>query len=288
VKRTPAEIAAEFCEKTYGPFIAALESCCTAEDKEVTDYSLVHGLLSAHLQACRRELEASIEKGRVTFDEAAADACYAAYADSYGPGKCSNVSVTDILPDPSGTACRSVFVGVGAAGAPCMGDHECVDGLTCVGYTSDSDGSCKAPPAVGEPCGPPPDEGQDPSQVAFGNHPRCVSGARCDSFIGECVKAPAEGESCNAASLINECAPPLECVNGKCASARVPEGGTCGKDSDCASGYYCERSSGASKCMKKKTAGSSCEGGPFELECFGRCDAPLGREGQCKSVCGSL
>lgn len=35
----------------------------------------------------------------------------------------------------------------------CAQDVDCVDGLTCVGWTENADGVCKQPPALTEPCG---------------------------------------------------------------------------------------------------------------------------------------
>ncbi len=277
---------ADFCQRTLGVVVGALETCCTADDKTKDDYGIMHGIVSALLPVCKETLEASIAKGRVLHREDEGAACRAAYETTYAPGKCSNVTQT--YADPAGTACRAAFVGVGAAGAPCMGDHECVDGLTCVEYTKIADGSCKLPPAIGEPCGPGrSDAGSSgAASLEFGAHPSCADGARCDLLQGKCVKASAAAEACSADE---DCVESLHCVLGKCAASLGGAGARCLDADDCTPDCFCERPQGADEgtCAKKKPAGGACTGAMFVTECVGRCDAEPGQPGTCASFCGS-
>jgi hypothetical protein len=284
----PAGAAGDFCQKTLGVVVGALEACCTEQDKQTADYKFTGGIAAKLLPVCTSALEASVTKNRVLYRGNKADACYAAYRTTYAPGKCENLTQT--YADPAGTACREAFTGVGETGAPCMGDHECVEGLTCVGYTKIADGTCKAPPAIGEDCGPGrSDAGSSGSQsLEFGSHPACAAGARCDVITSKCVKAAAEGEDC---SSTDECGSSLApyCVRGRCgANGPGGEGATCLDDEDCTPDVYCSGTAGLEgTCTKKKPAGGSCTGGTFVTECLGRCNASPGASGTCASFCGS-
>ena len=278
----------DFCQKTLGVLVSALDACCTPADKVTDDYKFIGGIASALLPVCTETLEASITKKRVLYRAAQGDACYAAYQATYAPGKCENITQT--YSDPAGTACREAFVGVGEAGAPCAGDHECVDGLTCVGYTNAADGACKAPPAIGEDCGPGRSEAgsSGTGTLEFGTHPSCAAGARCDVFDRKCVKAAASGEDCTSTE---DCAASLSCVLGKCGSSGPGGAGAkCLQGDDCTPDLFCEGAAPPTQgtCAKKKPAGGTCTGGAFVTECAGRCDADPGKTGTCATFCGSL
>ncbi|MBX3207472.1 MAG: hypothetical protein KF764_20660 [Labilithrix sp.] len=283
----PPAAAGDFCQKTLGVVVGALAACCTAEDKATQDYRFSHDLAEAFIPVCRSTLEASVAKKRVLYRGDAGDACFAAYAATYAPGACANITQT--YADPAGTSCREAFVGVGGEGAPCMGDHECVDGLTCVGYTKDVDGACKAPPAIGEACGAARVDGGSNGAVSleFGSHPACAAGARCESLERRCVKAAASGERCG---FDDECAEPLRCVLGVCGtSGPGGEGAKCLRADDCTPDCFCDGAAGNTQgtCAKKRAAGGSCTGATFVSECIGRCDAKPGEPGKCVSFCGS-
>ncbi len=282
----PRGAAGEFCQGTLGVIVSAFDSCCSAGDKETTDYMFMRGLVSELLPRCTSALEASIAKSRVLYRAAETDACFAAYRTNYASGNCQ--SLTQTFADPSGPSCREAFTGVGQAGAACAGDHECVDGLTCVGYTKDADGSCKAPPAIGEACGPGGDaDAREPMTLAFGSHPACAPGARCDLVSSQCVKANGEGEAC---SSTDECSTSLHCVRKKCQAAGPGgEGAVCLDNEDCTPDSFCAGADGVSEgtCAKKRPAGGACTGAVFVTECSGRCDAELGSAGACVSFCGS-
>lgn len=277
---------ADFCAKTLGVVIGALEACCTASDKETPDYDFTHGIAALMRPRCEAAIESAIEKDRVRYSAEKGEACYAAYAATYAPGKCANITQT--FADPSGPTCREAFIGLGAAGAPCNGDHECEDGLTCVGGTSLTDGQCKTPPPIGEPCGPAIVEagsGDSAVQLDFGQHPSCAPGAVCDSLTRKCVAGAALGEDCES----RECATDLHCVNGACAAELGGPSSPCEVNDDCSPETFCERPelSADGTCQPKRAAGAECTGATFVTECFGRCNAAPGQTGTCASFCGS-
>jgi hypothetical protein len=276
-----------FCDKTIGAVSRALEGCCTAEDKATDDYGFIHGIVVALTPVCTGALDRSIDAGRVAYHPDRAEACFAAYEATYAAGACANI--TETFADPSGTACGEAFSGLGGPAAPCAGDHECEDGLTCVGYTRNDDGACTAPPAIGEPCGPgrAADGSREATTLEFGDHPPCAAGARCDGSDGTCVAAGAAGASCFEDDA---CAAPLGCKMGEC-SAEGPSaaGGACLSHDDCEVGLYCDAPAGGGPgaCAVKRTAGAACTVTPFDSECAGRCAGESGEPGTCASFCGS-
>jgi hypothetical protein len=281
--------ASEFCDSTLGVVGRALEGCCTVSDQAARDYTIAHGLVAAFQPQCTSTLGASIAKGRVAFHADQATACYGAYATTYAPGKCANITQT--YTSPAGAACRLVFSGMGADGAACAGSHECKDGLACVGYTKDADGTCHAPGAIGDACGAMRVDGG--SDITFsldldlGEHPACVAGARCESAVAKCVAAAPAGNSC---VRDEDCASPLLCHLYVCgATGPAAEGGACKTEDDCVKGLYCDRpTNDDGVCATKKPAGGSCTGSDFGTpECIGRCDADAGAAGSCVSFCGS-
>jgi hypothetical protein len=255
---TPQNVT-EFCDGTLGVVIGALEACCTAEDKQAQLYALTHDLAAALKPSCVLTLANSATAGRILTRPDRAQACYAAYKETYAPGKCENITRT--FSDPAGTACREAFVGTVVEGGACLGDHECVDGLTCVGYTGSTDGHCLPPPAIGSACGAAPSEGGvtiTTTSLEFGTHPACAMGAICDELTHKCVAGSPKTPG--------------------------PEGSPCESADDCAAGLYCE----AKKCALQKSAGAACTGGVFSSECAGRCDAPSSTAaGTCKTFCAS-
>jgi hypothetical protein len=250
-----------FCDKTLGVLVRAMEACCTAEDQATQDYRFTHDLAAALVPVCTEALEGSITRARVLERATERDACYAAYADRYGPTKCANITQT--FSDPAGTSCREAFAGVGKLDAPCMGDHECEDGLTCVGYTKTTDGKCMVPPAIGEACGAARSDGgsSGATSLELGHHPACATGAECDAVDRTCVAAQPD-------------------------VSKGDENASCANSDGCKPHLYCDAST--KKCLAKKIAGGTCTGATFVTECIGRCDAPgVGQPGTCVSFCGS-
>ncbi|WP_394846508.1 hypothetical protein LZC95_03470 [Pendulispora brunnea] len=276
--------AADFCDHTLGVLARAVDSCCTAADKTTSEYGVANGFIVALAPQCAGAVQRSTAKQRVLLHPRDAEACYAAYAARLGGAdKCANLTMT--FSDPAGTSCRTTFTGVQDAGQLCGGDHECKDGLTCVGATATADGMCQPPPPVGAPCG-----SSGTVSLEFGSHPACAAGAYCKS--GTCAPRIAAGEACRMIGddKYSDCAEGLHCHLGKC-SAEGPAGagGACRSGSDCNPGYYCDVSSGAQgTCAELKAAGGTCHGGGgFTTECKGRCDAKAGATGTCVTFCGS-
>lgn len=219
----------DYCEKTFGAIVAALDRCCSSSDKSTTDFKLTRDLAALVKPQCTLALAGSASAGKVLYRADRAIACYAAYESTYGPGKCEKV--TETFSDPSGTACREAFIGTGQNGAKCFDDYECVDDLTCVGYTDSAEGLCSKPPALGQPCGMAKGDSSVTSEpvLRFGTHPSCAAGATCEN--GTCVTAKPEqtpdaeaprkpaGAACTGGLLSTECA-------GRCA-APAGEPGTC-------------------------------------------------------------
>lgn len=286
---TPSEgTGKDFCQKTLGVVADALDTCCSADDKATDDYGVVRGFLAFFLPSCQSSLEASISLGRVRYHPDKAEACYAAMRDNYGPDKCANIVQT--FSDPSGMQCREAFSGVGAVDAPCKGNHECIDGLLCVGVSASAEGTCREPPALGEPCGTTQDSDGigGPIEFEFGSHPECAGGAACDPFERRCVQAVKAGDACTSTF---DCGESLRCVAGTCSDAQPGGvGADCDSELDCTPDAFCApdpMNSNQGKCAKKRNAGEPCTGNSFVTECLGRCDAPSGQAGTCVSFCGS-
>jgi len=282
-----------FCDHTIGALSGAFDACCTASDQASPEYDFSHGLVTTLTPICTAALEGSIARQRVRVHPADTDACYAAYAAHFGGGeKCKTLTTTYL--DPAGPSCRNAFSGVQGAGAPCGGDHECQDGLTCVGYTSAAEGVCQAPPPIGAPCGPGRSDGGSSASLSlnFGAHPKCATGAYCASASGMCVARVPAGQKCQIADDENtDCAELLHCHMGTCGTEGPADvGGACVSSSDCTSGHYCAVSSGtqSGQCAEFEPAGGTCKGGyGFQTECKGRCDADGGSSGTCATFCGS-
>jgi hypothetical protein len=281
-----------FCQRTYGHVVDTLHGCCSDGDKDTGDYKIADGLFSALAPVCVDTLESSIAKKRVLLHRAEAESCFAAYAEHFGTGdKCRTLTTT--YSDPAGSDCRNSFTGVQAVGAPCAGDHECLQGLTCIGYTPTSDGTCQTPPAAGAACGPARGEGGSIrfSSLEFGSHPGCATGAYCNE--GKCVGQAADGQACERADSeeANPCAGTEVCVMGKCAAVRSAVNGPCASNEDCEGALHCAKIKGQSSgtCQTLKPAGGTCTGGyGFATECVGRCNAAAGADGVCASFCGSM
>lgn len=252
----------DFCDKTLGIVVGALEQCCNDTDKQQQLYKLTHDLAELLTPGCKLTLANSASKGRVLTRSDRASECYAAIAANYAPGKCGNITQT--FSDPSGAACKEAFLGTVPEGAGCLGDHECIDGLTCVGYTDSEDGKCTRPPAIGAACGQAPNEAGatiSSTSLGFGTHPSCAAGAHCDDVTHRCA--------------------------GGDPKTPGAEGAACTSFDDCAGGTFCANDTHV--CTKSRPAGGDCTGNTFTSgECAGRCDAANGQPGKCVAFCGSL
>jgi hypothetical protein len=171
-----------FCDQTYGAVRVAFEGCCTSGDTTTNQYKFIDAIYVALTQDCEARLSSAIANGRVTFDSTAAQTCVTSFQQIIAAGVCwGNISTNQPGPAEYGSsACTGVFTGLQAAGKPCAIDLECASGLTCVGWTGTTDGTCTTPGAAGKPCEQAPDAGSALYlDYGFGSHPSCASGAYC-------------------------------------------------------------------------------------------------------------
>lgn len=284
-----------FCKGTLGLYGPRYEECCdpSAAPKQ---YTFDSTLLKALLPACTMSLGKSLQSGRATFVPAAAATCETSVSTPIQARTCpdvlhaaSNQATKSIFNEAAG--CSGALVGHQAVDAPCANDYECVDGLTCVGWTPASDGACKAPPGEGALCGYAiPDSGGfiDLVRWGFGTHPRCAAGFYCASTAsqqGTCRPSKLADGSCTSD---DECAEGLRCQLGVCSTAGpAPADAPCKRKSDCQDRLYCKSSDGGSVCAPREVAGAPCSGalGP---ECQGACVTPDGGgAATCVAFCGS-
>jgi hypothetical protein len=291
---TPAQAGdgTAFCDNTYGKLVNGLVTCCSDADKQTIEYSFGFGILGGAVATCGPRLEASISKGRLEHDDGAAASCYAAWATLFsggcasGPfGVSANFKSAEVQKQIE--SCNLVFRGLVAENGACSGDADCAQGLTCVGWSSNADGTCKQPPALAETCGKAPSEGGTLSldlNLKFGDHPECATGAYCSST--KCVAQKNPGENC---SDDKQCAGGKLCRLNVCGDVGDADlDGACKNNDDCKSGLYCNAPSFGQQgtCQTKLGDGAGCTA--INTPCKGRCDRPDGSaDGTCKSFCGS-
>lgn len=284
-----------FCKGTLGLYAPMYEACC---DPSVAPkrYSFDNGVLKGLLVACTTTLGKSVQSGRATLNSAAAATCAANVSKEVQARTCpdvlrapSNQTPKSIFKEAAG--CSEVLVGQQGVDAPCAKDHECVDGLTCVGWTSESDGICKTPPGSGAPCAYAVPDGGGFVEVlrwGFGTHPRCAAGYYCASSAfqqGTCQPSKSAEASCDSD---DECAEGLRCQLGVCGTAGpAPAGAPCERSSDCQDRLHCKSADGGSLCAPREVAGTPCSS-ELGSECQGACVKPDGGgAASCVAFCGS-
>ncbi|HVH41896.1 MAG TPA: Dickkopf N-terminal cysteine-rich domain-containing protein [Labilithrix sp.] len=291
---TDTELEA-FCKGTLGLYAPSYAECCdpsAAPKRYAFDKTLLEGLLLS----CTMSLGKSVQSGRATFVPAAAATCTTNVSGAMQARTCpevlhtpSNQPSKSIFKEAAG--CSEVLVGRQALDASCANDYECLDGLTCVGWTTTSDGTCKTPPGDSALCGYAiPDGGGFLELVrwGFGTHPRCAAGFYCASTAlqqGTCRPSkPADG-SCNSH---DECADGLRCQLGVCGTAGpAPADAPCKRNSDCQDRLFCKSADGGSLCASPEVAGTPCSN-ELGSECQGACVKPDGGgPASCVAYCGS-
>jgi hypothetical protein len=273
-----------FCDATYGVRKAAFEGCCASGDVTTNDYIFIDAIFRIVLQACEDELSSAIARGRVRFDDTAAQTCEASFNQAAGQGECWPQIDTNQPGEPvfGASACSGVVTGLQGAGAPCAVDFECAQGLTCVGWAQGADGQCTMPGGPGAPC----ERAADASAGLYvdwglGANPSCASGAYCPGST--CVAQGGSGASC---TLDDACTSGLACHLGKCGTTGpAASGGACQGKSDCQEGLYCDPS--GNTCQPREAAGGACPSSSSDA-CKGYCAVPDGgSSGVCTTVCGS-
>ena len=276
------------CDATYGALRVAFEGCCTSGDTTTNQYKFIDAIYVALTQDCEARLSSAIAKGRVSFDPAAAQACVASFQQKIAAGVCwGNIDTNQAEPPAYGSsACSGVVTGLEAAGMPCALDLECASGLTCVGWTGTTDGTCMTPGTAGKPCEQAADAGSALDlDYGFGSHPPCAAGAYC--VTPTCVPQGAPGAACTEDSA---CMAGMTCHLGRCASTSpAMDGGACDTRVDCQQGLYCATGDGgaaAGLCLPREVAGGPCTSNGDQ--CKGLCVSPDGGAGGvCTALCGS-
>lgn len=277
-----------FCDATYGALRAAFDGCCTSGDKTTDPFKFIDAIYSVLTQHCEDSVSSAIAKGRVTFDATAAAACEAEYQQRIAGGNCwLDVDLNQAGPPPfASAACTHVVTGLQAAGAPCAIDFECQDGLTCVGWTGGSDGTCASPGDAGGKCEQAPDAGSAfYFDYGLGSHPSCNAGAYC--VTPACKAQGGAGAACTSDDA---CKAGTLCLLGKCSSAGIAvDGGACNAKSDCQQGLYCMPADGGAlpgACIPRQPLGGACTS--TGDQCKGICEVPDGgTSGVCGAFCGS-
>ncbi len=266
-----------FCNDVVGALTAKVQGCCSTADQQTSEYALTYAFIQAFGTLCSSRLAAAVAAGRIDYNDDNARACLALVEGQLG-GACGSLSGTLGMMK---VTCAAVTTGKQGAGQPCRGDVECQEGLTCVGFTDQSDGACQQPGGVGAACGHGfPDGGGAVITFTYpwGNHPACASGNWCDS--GKCASQVGSGGNCFDDA---QCQSGLTCHDGTCGTAGpAGTGGACQGDDDCQSGLFCA----TNVCAAKQVAGTMCSSGS---QCLGRCARPDGGgQGTCAAFCGSM
>jgi hypothetical protein len=223
---TYARIACDFAQRCDCLAGATVEICRTVMGNE-----------------CANDVEAPVNDGSRTYDDAAAGDCLAWYR--------SMLSTCTLGDLEGGEACDRMLVGTHPENGSCDESGDCLPGLDCY------HGRCARMPTAGEACldGTTCAEdlfcADDERCTAYrgqgGPCPEgdlaCADGMYCDNRTTTCELLLPNGEDCrhdNAA-----CADDLYCsiVNGVC-QPYPSAGGDCGDSSGaCADGFWCEDAS---------------------------------------------
>lgn len=289
--------AATFCNGTFGAMIAKYDSCCDTAEKLDSgpggEYKTIHDDLVAYQQTCVAELSSALSKSRMTYDPVAGKTCldkYASVLQDCGTFRKQLFLFSRWWLDP---ACFTAFKGSQAEGSACALSGECADGLTCVGWSAQSEGLCKKPPAVGEKCGAASTVGIRSHIPKFEPHPGCASGAFCPAGpTGNCQPALAADASCPEDLADESCTSPNVCYGHVCKTApatRGTVGALCGRGAECADGTFCNPSLDAGPsfdgfCSGYFDAGAFCSSAGAGSACAGDCNLNVSK---CATLCGS-
>jgi hypothetical protein len=267
--------ASEFCRGAFTADERRMHEKCS-----VGDLGSSQSMARAAARLCTRDVDLIVSRSRADFDRDAAHRC----VEMLEQKQLVPASETDTV--FAHFPCDRVIVGLQPEGQACRYSLECKEGLACVGYRIDRDGTCKKPPAAREACTLQQYGTLVNVAAAEPHHPACAAGAYCDGTT--CQSRIARGKACAAN---DSCAAGLSCIAGKC-GPRGAAGTACGATSDCVFGLFCDGPGdrGPGVCAAKRSDGQDCT---RQDACKGRCDFPKGPDGHpalngaCVSVCGS-
>ena len=251
-----------------------------------------------------------VSLGHVTFDPTAVAACEAQLASA----PCDDLqNPTEVTP------CKTVFMGVLAAGGACTDDSECASGLCTFQVDQDTHlplcpGACEFRVPIGGACAAgsgattcarslfcikglcTTTRGSSPTGAACTQSAECITPDRCEYESGEtCQPLLADGVACQSGPQCQS----LSCRSNVCA-AHLADGAPCGSGpsgnipaSDCASGVCTFNEGGSEKCASVHMAeiGQPCgvaSDGSSETWCHsGFCRIESGTMGTCTALFGS-
>ena len=225
--------------------------------------------------ACARVFAGTVPLGgRCTLDEACVSG--ACDAPACAPSTCcAGVCEERVTALPLGAACDATHACVdditcgeagrceprALAGEPCRAEAACAFGLACIGATELQAGTCRALPAIGEPCpyGRCAEVGATCAQgtcapLGLGGAP-CTSGAACSPFLHcdlatrACADLPGLGARCAGAG---RCAGEAWCDGTTC-QAPLETGAPCAADNECATVDECAEGPVFDACTARAT-----------------------------------
>jgi hypothetical protein len=285
-----------FCDATLGAYAALVGKCCNATDKALAQGATLASRAAALTAACNDALTSAVVRGRVRVSASDSQACASAYAGAYSTmSRCAILQQIDPAVEPV-PQCAAAIVGLGNNNALCSSDVECRDGLTCVGYTGGSDGTCRTPAGSGGACGSLRNDGSlGAIAIPLGSHPACAAGFYCDS-TSTCRPQVGTGSAC---TRNDQCTAPSRCDGtGKCTggteNALVAQGWPCHTTIDCVSGLWCDHTDNVSMdasapllavgtCAGKNTSPQPCNTAEVG-ECNGLCSPSIKT---CVAFCGA-
>jgi hypothetical protein len=188
--------------------------------------------------------QAEFDAGLLAYDPTAVN-CEAAFR----KGQACN------LPDNSPSGCGTLAWGTLLTGDTCGDPYSCQEGDYCNRSAAGvACGNCYPDPQVGAACGP-----------AVSNAP-CL-GSECNGF--DCEPVTELAGQCGDESVV--CSPGLSCNTAGICSTPAVEGTSCGQDSDCLDGLFCNAN--LLVCQIRPSVGAAC---PSSACAFGAvCVSPV-------------
>jgi hypothetical protein len=286
--------AANFCDATLGAYAALVARCCNATDKALPQGANLASRAAVLTASCNDALTNALLGGRVRVSAADSQACAMAYAGAYSSmARCAILQQIDPTVEPV-PQCAVAIVGLGGANGACAGDYECVNGLTCVGYSGGTaSGKCRSPAAAGGACGSQRADGSlGALAIPMGSHPACAAGFYCDS-TSNCKAQVGSGTAC---TRNDQCLAPSRCDGtGKCTMGTenplAAMGQPCHTTVDCEVALWCDHTPGdggavldlVGKCAGKNTSPAPCSTAEVG-SCNGLCSTSVK---QCVAFCGA-